>query len=118
MGLELTHAIAINLETFVHDSVSQMGYSLLNQWMVCARCCMCCVYLLYVYRETIHYEYVFLHLQRKINEQTLAVTRLSAPSGRPLNSVREAQVFNVYSMFLTCFNQLVRLFWSGGDLCR
>lgn len=28
MGLELTHAIAINLEMFMHDSIGEIGYSL------------------------------------------------------------------------------------------
>lgn len=52
MVLELAHAIAINLEMFMHDSIGEMGYSLLNEWMVCdyvCVVCVCSVYALYTW---------------------------------------------------------------------
>lgn len=41
MGLELTHAIAINLEMFMHDSIGEIGYSLCDY--------VCSVYALYTW---------------------------------------------------------------------
>lgn len=43
MGVELTHAIAINLEMFMHESVGEIGYSPLNEWMVCDYVCVVCL---------------------------------------------------------------------------